>query len=72
MNNLENIDAMAILSFFLGYENLMENRSQSRHNDVQSANDQQAKFLLEQLMVEFNKQNEMLEKILDRLDNENN
>lgn len=59
--------ALAVLSFLLGYENLLENRDQSRQNDVQSANDRQAKYLLEELGRKFDEQNEMLRKIMDAL-----
>lgn len=60
-------DLVSIASFLLGYENLMENREQSRQNDVQSANDKQAKYLLEELGRKFDEQNAMLREILERL-----
>lgn len=73
--NLQNqqnfMDILQVLSLYLGYENLLENRQQSAHNDVQSANDQQAKFLLEAIDEQFNKQNAMLESILTELHNLN-
>ena len=61
------IDALSVASFLLGYENLVENREQSKQNDVQSANDKQAKYLLEELGRKFDEQNEMLKKIMDSL-----
>ena len=61
------LDALAVLSFLLGYENLMENREQSRQNDVSAANDKQAKYLLEELGKKFDDQNTMLRKILEAL-----
>lgn len=51
----------------LGYENLLENREQSRQNDVQSANDRQAKYLLEELGGKFDEQNKMLKDILEKI-----
>jgi 3-deoxy-D-arabino-heptulosonate 7-phosphate (DAHP) synthase len=63
-NQLNSIDLVSILSFFLGYQNLLENRQQSAHNDVQAANDAQAQFLLEKLSAQFSAQNKMLEEIL--------
>jgi 3-deoxy-D-arabino-heptulosonate 7-phosphate (DAHP) synthase len=63
-NQLTSIDLVSILSFFLGYQNLLENRQQSAHNDVQAANDAQAQFLLEKLSAQFSAQNKMLEEIL--------
>lgn len=58
----------------LGYENLMESRSQSaqsdqllKQNDVQDANGKQAEYLLEELGRKFDEQNVMLKKILEVL-----
>ena len=61
------LDALTVLSFLLGYENLMENREQSRQNDVSAANDKQAEYLLEELGRKFDGQNAMLRKILEVL-----
>ena len=61
------LDALTVLSFLLGYENLMENREQSRQNDVSAANDKQAEYLLEELGRKFDEQNAMLKKILEAL-----
>lgn len=58
------LDAISVLSFCLGYENLMENRQQSAQNDVSAANDRQAQYLLEELGRRFEEQNEMLREIL--------
>jgi hypothetical protein len=59
------IDFVSLLSFALGYENLIENREQSRQNDVQSANDAQAQFLIQKLGEKFEEQNKKLDKILE-------
>lgn len=73
MNNRDYdfLDFLSIMSFYLGYRNLLENESQSRStdelikkNDVNQANDKQAKFLLEELSRKFDEQNSMLERIL--------
>lgn len=61
------LDMISLLSFFLGYENLLENRQQSAHNDVSAANDRQAKFLIEELGRKFEEQNAMLREILEVL-----
>lgn len=58
------LDAISVLSFCLGYENLMENRQQSAHNDVSTANDKQARYLMEELGRRFEEQNQMLREIL--------
>ena len=69
MNDKNNdMDILAILSVLLGMINVQENRLQSAHNDVQSANDKQAKFLLEEISRKFDEQNEMLKKIIDLLE----
>lgn len=61
------LDVISVLSFFLGYKNLMENREQSAHNDVSAANDKQAQFILEELGRQFEEQNQMLREILEGL-----
>lgn len=62
------MDALTVLSLLIGYENLVENRQQSAHNDVQAANDNQAQFLLQELKTMFQEQNAMLEEILGKID----
>lgn len=64
MSQTNDFDLLQILSIILGYQNLIENRQQSTHNDVNVANDKQAKFLLEELNRKFEEQNAMLERIL--------
>ena len=65
-----------IISFLFGYENLKENREQSKHNDVQAANNAQAEYLLNEINKRFDEQNKILEeqniilnKLLERMDN---
>ena len=71
MNNQNNfLDAVNILSLVIGLKNLEENREQSRHNDIKAANDQQAEYLLQDIHLQFEKQNSILEKqneILNKL-----
>jgi hypothetical protein len=71
-SQLDVIDLISILSFALGYENLMENREQSKQNDVQAANDTQAKYLLEELTKKFEEQNQMLKEILEVIKSDSN
>lgn len=68
---IELSDWLGIVSLYLGVRNLTENEQQSdaqlkilRQNDVQSANDRQAAYLLEELGRKFDEQNKMLEEIL--------
>lgn len=70
-DQLEFADWLGIVSLYLGIRNLTENEQQSdaqlkilRQNDVQSANDRQAAYLLEELGRKFDEQNKMLEEIL--------
>lgn len=67
MNNqqFDILDVLTVASFFLGYQNLLENREQSAANDVSAANDKQAQFLLEELGQKFEEQNAMLREILE-------
>ena len=65
MSQTNDFDLLQILSIILGYQNLIENRQQSTHNDVTAANDKQAKFLLQELSRKFDEQNAMLRQILD-------
>jgi hypothetical protein len=66
------LDVLTIVSFFVGVENLMENRQQSAQNDVNIANDRQAKFLLRALSAKFDEQNEMLKTIMEAVNEKPN
>ena len=61
------LDILNVLSFMLGIENLQENRTQSAHNDVQAANQQQAEYLLGEINKRFEEQNKILGEIMERL-----
>lgn len=62
------IDAISVASFFLGLQNLNENRQQSAQNDVGAENDKQASFLLSEIGKRLDKQDETLERILEKLE----
>lgn len=69
--NYDFLDFLSVMSFYLGYRNLLENKIQSKNtddlikkNDINLANDKQDKFLLEELSGKFDEQNAMLERIL--------
>lgn len=64
------LDILSVMSFLLGVQNLQENRQQSAHNDVSAANDEQAKFILEELGRKFEEQNAMLREILEVINGE--
>lgn len=61
------LDALNVASFLLGLQNLEENRVQSAQNDVGSANDKQASFLLSEIGKRLDKQDKTLERILEKL-----
>lgn len=57
-----------LLSFALGVENLQENRQQSAFNNVHTANDKQAEFLIGEIKAMFEEQNKKIDEILKRLE----
>ena len=59
--NNELINLINILSFVVGLQNMQENRQQSAHNDVQTANSAQAEYLLNEINRRFDEQNNILE-----------
>lgn len=61
-------NAINLLAFALGWENLQENRQQSAYNDVHAANDKQAEYLLAEIDRRFQEQNAILEKQNDMLE----
>lgn len=66
-DNINGNDIINALSLLLAVVNLNENREQSAHNDVQTANDKQAEYLLREINTRFEQQNEMLLEIMARL-----
>lgn len=70
MDNKEHdsLDILSVLSFIIGYKNLIENRQQSAQNDVQAANDKQAEYLLNRLHEMFEDQNKKIDRILEILE----
>ena len=58
-NNGE-LDILSLIGVLLGYSNLIENRQQSAHNDIQKHNNEQEKHILEDLHKEFSMQNDLL------------
>lgn len=76
MDNNSYSDLLNIVSVMLAIQNLKENREQSEHNDIQTANDKQAQEILAAIQVQFKEQNRKLEEnksllydIIGRLDN---
>ena len=68
--NNDLINLINVLSFVIGYSNSNENRQQSYRNDVQAANKEQAKYMLNEINRRFDEQNKILEeqnRMLERL-----
>ena len=70
-NQFDIMDALSVLSFLLGLENLQENRQQSAQNDVNAANDKQAKQILDELGKRLDQQDAVLREILEVIKHEN-
>lgn len=68
MNNNNDLDILSIVSVLLGLQNLQENRQQSAHNDVQTANDRQAAYMLQEINKRFDEQNELLKRLIKLLE----
>lgn len=62
-----NGDWLNIVSILLALQNLQENREQTKQNDVQAANDKQAKLLIDEMNAKFDEQNKKLKNIEDKI-----
>lgn len=60
-----NSDFLNIVSILLALQNLQENRAQTKQNDVQVANDKQAKLLIDEIGAKFDEQNEEINRIIN-------
>lgn len=68
MNEQQNNDNLLnIFSILLALQNLQENREQTKQNDVQAANDKQAKLLIDEMNAKFDEQNKTLKRIEDKI-----
>ena len=66
--NKEFLDDLTVFSAILGVVNYYENLTQSDKDDIMHALDEQTKSLLQGVNEKLDEQNEMLRKILDKLD----
>lgn len=67
MFNDDFLDALAVVSFFVGIANYDENLSQSDKDDIMQALDEKITNILERLENDIEQQNEILIDIQDRL-----
>lgn len=68
MNDYQYSNFINLLALAIGIENLSENRQQTAYNDVNASNQKQAEFLLEKIGEKFQEQNEILARILEKLE----
>ena len=68
--NNELINLINILSFVVGLQNMQENKLQSAQNDVQAANKNQARYLLQEINRRFDEQSRMLERLIELMEAE--
>ena len=68
--NKDLMDALNMVGFLVGIANYNENLSQSDKDDIMEKLDTQTKELLETIQGEIERQNRMLEEILERLEGE--
>lgn len=61
------MDFISIISLLVGLINVQENRLQTAQNDVNAANDKQAKQILDEIGKRLDRQDEMLKQILDEI-----
>ena len=66
--NQDFLDAVSLVSFIIGIANYNENLSQSDKDDMMHALDEKANNMLEKLEADLEEQNELLRRILDKLD----
>ncbi len=67
-NQLDALDILNVLAFWLGLENLRENREQSAHNDVNAANEKQAAMMMDGILEQFEEVKAMLARVIDLLE----
>ena len=68
MYNQDFLDRMSIAAFLIGIANYQENLTQSDKDDIMKHLDQQTMDILAKVQDALEEQNEMLRKIMARLD----
>lgn len=64
------MNAVDILALLIGLQNLLENRTQSAQNDVNAANEREARYLLDEIGKRLDAQDAMLHEILEYIKND--
>ena len=66
--NRDSLDALALTSFLLGVANYNENLTQEDKDDIMQRLDEQTADILARIEIQLEKQNIMLDKIMEKLD----
>ena len=66
-NERDFLNAIALVSFIVGVANYQENLTQSDKDDIMKHLDQQTQDILERVQASLEKQNAMLQEILEKL-----
>lgn len=66
------MNAVDLAALLIGIVNLQENRQQTAYNDVNAANELEARYILEQVNKRLDAQDAMLSKILEILEMDKN
>lgn len=61
------MNAVDVVALLIGIMNLLENRQQSAQNDVNAANEREARYLLDELGKRLDTQDAMIKEILEIL-----
>lgn len=61
------MNAVDLAALLIGIMNLLENRAQTEQNDVNAANEREARYLLDELGKRLDAQDAMLKEILEIL-----
>lgn len=69
-NNLDILDMISLLSFYIGLENLSSNLSQNDKQDLQKDLSDKADLLLTEIHSHLEKQDRKLDRILEELKND--
>ena len=68
LNNQDMLDRLSVLSFIIGAKNYQENLTQNDKADIMNSLDAQTKTILSEIEKELERQNEMLAKIMKKLE----
>ena len=65
------MDAVNIVALLIGVENMLENRTQTAQNDVNAANEVEARYILGEIGKRLDAQDAIIKEILEVVKGEN-